>query len=110
MPELIHNLYNHSHPETVKGCRLPTSMDQSTQNNVWKVFQTAVEKQINFGFDDQFVNAEVFVFPNGSIKIMEVNPRMFGGSLKISDGVFNHGSQIEASIQVNNYLLYDGVL
>nr|XP_006814480.1 PREDICTED: uncharacterized protein LOC100374822 [Saccoglossus kowalevskii] len=53
------------------------------------------------GFDNQFVNIEVFVKPNSEIKLMEINPRMFPQALTLYRLCIAHGDPVSTLLDGN---------
>ena len=78
--EIVHwsladNIYHKERPQCFIAIAHPALIPTTTQAKVWKLFDDVLRKMIDFGFDNQFVNIEMFILEDGSLKIMEINPR-----------------------------------
>ncbi|XP_077994881.1 uncharacterized protein LOC144448493 [Glandiceps talaboti] len=75
--QISENLYLKSHPTVVSGGTLPfETTDKDLHTRLWAVYDAVISKAIGKGFDNQFINMEIFVRPNGDIKVVEINPRL----------------------------------
>lgn len=74
--EIIDSIYWKSRPMCYIGFAAPTVLSEETQDRAWKMYNQIVSKMIEHGFNDQFVNIEVFVQLSGDVKLLEVNPRI----------------------------------
>ena len=102
--EIIHwaisdNLYYKTKPQCYVAIAHPTTIRQSLQTKVWKLFDDVVKSMIEYGFDNQFVNLEAFVLEDGNVKLMEVNPRNGLNIALYSSGVFDQ-STMEALLKI----------
>ena len=94
------NLYCKSKPRCLLGTAVPTTLSESTQQHVWKLFDAVVTRMIGFGFDNSFVNVEVFVLDSREVKLMEVNPRRGGSVGLTSQEVFENGDTTTAILML----------
>ena len=77
IPWGIHdNFYWPHKPLSVLGWGCPSQVDSMLQSRIWQVMQTTAGLLKKYGYKDQFLNAEVFVWKNGDVKILELNPRI----------------------------------
>ena len=65
-----------SEPDFMQQHFLPSILPEETQARIWQTYDTLARKLINFGFDYQFLDIEVFVCDDGEVRLMEANPRM----------------------------------
>ncbi len=93
------NLYSKSKPCYSFGAAHPTTLPESTQQNIWSTYDAVVGKMIEFGYANDFVNLEVFLLDSGEVKLMEVNQRI-GGNLFASREVFTNGDIISAQLKL----------
>ena len=93
------NLYYKTKPSSFIAVAHPTALSQSLQTKVWKLFDYVVQKLIGYGFNNQFVNLEVFVLEDGDVKLMEVNPRAGMNISLYSSEVFDQSS-MEALLKI----------
>ena len=93
------NLFSQSMPLYSFGAINPTTLLESTQKNIWNVFDAVVGKMIDFGYNNEFVNLEVFLLDSGEVKLLEVNPRR-GGNLLASGEVFIDGNVTAAQLKL----------
>ena len=102
--EIIHwaisdNLYYKTKPSNFIAIAHPSALPQNLQANVWKLFDDVVQRMIEYGFDNQFVNLEAFVLEDGDVKLMEVNPRM-GLNIALYSGEVFDQSTMEALLKI----------
>ncbi|CAH1799118.1 unnamed protein product [Owenia fusiformis] len=95
------NIYWPHRPQCFQGCGFPSALSRYTQEEIWKVFHALVENLQKFGFDNEFVDVELFVFRDGTFKLMEINGRAFHFMFKIYDEILNKGDITEAYLSVN---------
>ncbi|CAH1798339.1 unnamed protein product [Owenia fusiformis] len=95
------NIYFKHRPQCFQGVGIPSVLAEETQNNMWRVYVALVENLQKYGFDNEFVDAEVFVFSDGTIKLMEMNGRGFPLMFKLYDEVLNKGDIIEAHLNIS---------
>ena len=93
------NLYYKTKPSTFIAVAHPTALSQSLQTKVWRLFDDVVQRLIGYGFNNQFVNLEVFVLEDGNVKLMEVNPRAGMNISLYSSEVFDQSS-MEALLKI----------
>ena len=97
---LSDNLYWKKKPRCCFGTAHPSALSESTQREVWKLFDAVVTRMVGFGFNNSFVNVEVFVLDSGEVRLMEVNPRRGGSSVLCSREVFKDGDIILAELKL----------
>ena len=97
---LSDNLYWKKKPRCCFGTAHPTALSESAQVEVWKLFDAVVTRMVDFGFNNSFVNVEVFVLDSGEVKLMEVNPRRGGSSVLCSREVFKDGDITLAELKL----------
>ena len=78
--EIVHwaladNIYHKDKPQCFIAIAHPSLIPETLQAKVWKLFDDVLRKMMEYGFDNQFVNVEMFILEDGSLKIMEINPR-----------------------------------
>lgn len=54
----------------------------------WTLYDRVVGDLVRRGLDNQFVDYECFIFPNGRVEVMEVNCRTFSNQLPLFSRVF----------------------
>ena len=97
---LSDNLYWREMPRCCFGAAIPTALSRHVQEEVWKMFDAVVSRMVTFGFDNSFVNVEVFVLESGEVRLMEVNPRKGGCVGSCSHKVFENGNLIAAELSL----------
>lgn len=93
------NLYSSSKPCYYLGVAHPTMLPEHAQQKVWNLFDTVVAKMVDYGFDNKFVNVEMFVLDTGDPKVMEINPRK-GGSQLCSEYIYGNGNVTSAQLKL----------
>ncbi|XP_077992911.1 uncharacterized protein LOC144446940 [Glandiceps talaboti] len=84
------------------GVKLPFEASENLEVQLWAVYDAIVGKAIDKGFNNQFIDVEAFVRPNGDIKIMEVNPRMFAQVIPIYRLCTRNGDPMVALLNLTN--------
>ena len=97
---LTDNIYFSSKPECFNACIYPSSLPEFIQENIRQSYSQIVHRLIDLGYDNQFVNVEFFVFEDGSLKVMEVNSRVFGQIRPIYVQCLEDGDQFAALIEI----------
>ncbi|XP_070539674.1 uncharacterized protein [Ptychodera flava] len=100
---IFENVYWKSHPSAFMGVVYPPSSDVSgeTETRLWNVFDLVVGKAVEKGFDNQFIDVEVFLKPNGDVKVMEVNPRMFSQAIPLYRMCLEDGDPLVVTLDSN---------
>ena len=80
------------------GC--PTQLDLSLQAKVWEAIKSAADLLQKYGYKNQFLNAEFFVWKNGDVKLIEFNGRFPGNVVSIFLSHEN-GNMFDAAVQVS---------
>lgn len=81
------NIYSVSKPQCLLATTYPSNVHKHMQSKVWKLFDAVIIKLIGFGFNNSFVNVEVFVLQSGDVKLLEINPRVGGSLLALSKAI-----------------------
>ena len=102
--EIIHwmisdSLYHKNYPSIYLAVAYPTQVSTDTQDKVWKLYDEIASKMIEYGFDNQFVNMEIFVLEDGNVQLMEVNPRL-GVNVSLCSGAIMNQNAIEALLKM----------
>jgi len=66
----------------------------------WELFDELVGDMITRGLNNQFIDYEAFVFPDGRVEVMEVNCRCFSNQLPIFQRLFGAGCMMDTSIDL----------
>ena len=80
------------------GC--PTQLDLSLQAKVWEAMKSAADLLQKYGYRNQFLNAEFFVWKNGDVKLIEFNGRFPGNVVSIFLSHEN-GNMFDAAVQAS---------
>ena len=91
--------YCQSNPQYFFGTFFPTSLPESAQQKIWKLNDAVLERMISFGYDNDFVNIEIFLLESGEVKLIEVNARK-GCNLLWSGEVFLNGNIVAAQLKL----------
>lgn len=67
---------------------------------MWSATEYVLKNLCTLGFNDQFFNAEFFIFSNGHAKMVEINSRMTALTAKICTQVMTHGDVFYAAAQI----------
>ena len=92
------NIYWPHRPLCFLGVGLPSRLSAVVQNKVWALMDHLMNTLIKYGYDNQFLNAELIIFDDGKMKIMEINGRMSAQCIPIY-------SQVLLSLY-NSYINY----
>ena len=71
-------------PNCPLGWGCPTQLDSSLQAKVWEAMKSAADLLQKYGYRNQFLDAEFFVWKNGDVKLIEFNGRIPGNVVAIS--------------------------
>ena len=86
-------------PNCPLGWGCPTQLESSLQAKVLETMKTAVDLLKKYGYKNQFLGAEFFVWKNGDVKLIEFNGRIPGNVVAISLSHEN-GNMFDAAVQV----------
>ena len=92
--------YYTSKPECFADFTFPSTLPEAIQEELKRAYETIVQKLIEYGFDNQFVDVEFFVSDKGEIKVMEINGRMIPISAALYRQCLNQGDPYTALIQI----------
>lgn len=71
------NIYWRKHPLCFFGCAVPTVLSSELQEGVSQKVNSIMEKLLSFGYANGVMNMEFFIWYDGTIKLMEINCRLF---------------------------------
>ena len=66
------SIYSRLNPEYFIGSIHPSAIPPSIEKKVWMLFDQVVGKLIEYGFDNSFVNVEVFICDTGEVRLILV--------------------------------------
>ena len=92
--------YLASNPECLADFTFPSTLPTSIQEKLNQAYKKIVQKLIEYGFDNQFVDIEFFVSDKGEIKVMEINGRMIPISASLYRQCLNRGDPYTALISI----------
>jgi len=75
--EFVDNLYWKSNPQAFVGCGVPTQLSEAAKQAAAKMRDEVCQRLISYGMDNCLFNIEFFALRDDSVKVLEVNPRMF---------------------------------
>ena len=93
--------YLASKPECLADFTFPSTLPISIQEKLNQAYKKIVQKLIEYGFDNQFVDIEFFVSDKGEIKVMEINGRMIPVSASLYRQCLNRGDPYTALISIS---------
>ena len=88
-------------PHCKKSVTVPTTLEASTQFEVWAVVRELVEKLISFGFKDSFVNITVQVNTDSSVRIHDLFPGFVHENVPLSRFVYQNGDTLKAYCDIS---------
>ena len=88
-------------PNCPLGWGCPTQLESSLQAKVLETMKNAVDLLKKYGYRNQFLGAEFFVWKNGDVKLIEFNGRIPGNVVAISLSHEN-GNMFDAFVQVSH--------
>ncbi|NEQ81907.1 MAG: hypothetical protein F6K26_17130, partial [Moorea sp. SIO2I5] len=89
-----------SKPECFADFTFPSTLPESIQAKLNRAYKEILQRLIEYGFDNQFVDVEFFVSHKGEIKVMEINGRMIPISASLYRQCLNQGDPYTALIQI----------
>ena len=92
--------YFASKPECLADFTFPSTLPTSIQEKLNQAYKKIVQKLIDYGFDNQFVDIEFFVSDKGEIKVMEINGRMIPISASLYRQCLEGGDPYTALISI----------
>ncbi|XP_070576150.1 uncharacterized protein [Ptychodera flava] len=87
---------------TFLGGFVPSGVAQKEETRIKKLADTVVTKLIQKGFNDQFLDIEFFVLPNGEYKLLEVNGRLDGGMAILCRQLFNDEDLLQGLLKLGS--------
>ncbi|XP_014666030.1 PREDICTED: uncharacterized protein LOC106808006 isoform X2 [Priapulus caudatus] len=86
-------------PELMHMIAFPSDHSPTTLGKAWNKYDQTAETLIKYGYDDQFLEVEMFVTEQGDVHLMEINGRSVIG-LRRSSHVLNNGDMITAVVDI----------
>ncbi len=93
------SIYSQLKPEYYFGSIQPSAIKPSIKEKIWTLFDQVVGKMVEYGFDNSFVNVEVFICDTEEVRLMEINPRV-GANTIASDKAYDNGNAIQAELML----------
>ena len=90
-----------------KSSSIPTKLTEIVQYEVWAVFRLVVQKLINNGFDNHFVQARITVQDDTHVKIMDMDSGIIKENTLAYRHVFTNGDNLGALIDLGLNRLMD---
>ncbi|WP_293137111.1 ATP-grasp domain-containing protein [Okeania sp. SIO3I5] len=94
------NHYYSTQPECFADYAFPSTLPRSIQEKLNQGYKKIVQKLIEYGFDNQFIDVEFFVSNKAEIKVMEINGRMIPISASLYRQCLNQGDPYTALISI----------
>ena len=92
--------YYPSQPECFADFTFPSTLPEAIQEELKRAYEKIIQRLIEYGFDNQFVDVEFFVSDKGELKVMEINGRMIPISAALYRQCLSHGDPYTALIQI----------
>ncbi|XP_014674682.1 PREDICTED: uncharacterized protein LOC106814837 [Priapulus caudatus] len=86
-------------PELVHADVFPSEHSPATVDKAWNKFDQVARNLIKYGYDDQFIEAEMFVTKQGDVHLMEINGRTIF-TVHRSSYVLNNGDMVAAVVDI----------
>ncbi|XP_070534978.1 uncharacterized protein [Ptychodera flava] len=81
---------------------IPPSVKKEEEMKAWQMTDRIVTKMIQKGFDDQSLNVEFFVLPNGDFKFLEINGRIDHILGPLCGQVYKHGDLVKNLLKLGS--------
>jgi len=94
------NIYKLDSPEVFDYIVVPSQTVKSGSEQAqrcWELYDKVVGDLIRRGLDNQFVNYEGFIFPDGRVEVMEINCRTFANAIPLFSKVYGKSNCMYAA-------------
>ncbi|XP_014672439.1 PREDICTED: uncharacterized protein LOC106812943 [Priapulus caudatus] len=88
-----------SKPELIHMTLFPSEHSPATVDKAWNRYDQVARNLIKYGYDDQFIEAEMFVTKQGDVHLMEINGRTVF-AVRRSSHVLNNGDMVAAVVDI----------
>lgn len=92
--------YYSTKPECFADYTFPSNLHKSIQEKLNQGYKKIVQKLIEYGFNNQFIDVEFFISDKGEIKVIEINGRMIPISAPLYRQCLNQGDPYTALISI----------